>query len=296
MNELRSNYTYRKKLARVGLYFAVLLIVAFVLIPYFWMVSGSFKTTLEIQSSDISRPGKEPSWIPRNFTFENYINVNSTVPMLDYMKHSLIISIGTMFSSVIISVFAAYALARFEFWWKKFYTLVLFSTQMFPGIAFLIPFFILFTLIKRYTGIPMNNTYWGMILTYTSFSLPFSILMMRNYLASVPLDIDEQAMIDGCTRFQVVTKIILPLSLPGIAAVGIYSFIMAWNEILFAVVLTGRETRTVSLGLLEYITAQQSRWGGMLAGCILVSIPVIILFTILQKQIVEGLVEGATKG
>jgi multiple sugar transport system permease protein len=286
----------RKRVLRICLYLAVLLVVASVLGPYLWLVSSSFKTSLEIQSADITKPGKEPRWIPRTLTLENYLKVNKTVPMLDYLKNSMIISTGTMGFSIFISLFAAYALSRIRFRMKKAYELSLYSTQMFPGIAFLIPYYMIFIYVNRYLGIPLKNTYWGMIFTYTSFALPFSILMMRNYLDSIPREIDEQAQIDGCSRAQVVFRIIFPTSIPGIVSVGIYSFIMAWNEILFASVLTGRETRTVSIGLLEYITIQQSRWGGMMAACLLVSIPVLIFFTLLQKQIVKGLVHGAMKG
>lgn len=288
--------TAGKIVAQVLLYGAVLLVVAVVMVPYLWMVSSSFKTSLEIQSADVTRPDLEPRWIPREFTLENYINVNKTVRMVDYFINSLIISGGSMVFSILVSVFAAYALSRFQFPGKSAYTLSLLATQMFPGIAFLLPYYILFTLIYRYTGIPMRNTYWGMIFTYTSFALPFSILMLRNFLDSVPTELDEQAQIDGCSRSGTLFRIILPLSKPGIAAVGIYSFIMAWNEVLFASVLTGRETKTVAIGLLEYITAQQARWAGMMAACILVSIPVLLLFSLMQKQIVEGLVSGATKG
>ena len=286
----------KRILGRIGVYAGVFILVAVVLGPYFWMVSCSFKSTLEIQSSDIMKPELSPSWTPRSFTFENYLYVNRSVPILRYMTNSLVISFGTMLLCILLSLFAAYALSRFHFLWKKAYTFTLLSTQMFPGIAFLIPYFILFTVIKRYLGIPMKNTYWGMIFTYSSFALPFSVLMLRNFLDSIPREIDEQALIDGCTRVQVVFKVILPLSMPGIASIGIYAFIMAWNEILFASVLTGQATRTVSLGLMEYITAFQSNWGGMMAACIIVSIPVLIFFTLLQKQIVEGLIQGATKG
>lgn len=286
----------QKRLARLGIYAGVFLVVAVVSGPYLWMVSCSFKSTLEIQSADIMDARLSPGWIPRNPTIENYLNANKSVPMFKYMLNSVIISSGTMIVCILLSLFAAYALSRFQFSWKKPYMLTLLSTQMFPGIAFLIPYFILFTLIKRYIGLPMKNTYWGMIFTYSSFALPFAVLMLRNYLDSIPKDIDEQAMIDGCSKVQIVFRIILPLSMPGIASVGIYAFIMAWNEILFASVLTGQNTRTVSLGLMEYITAQQANWGGMMAACILVSIPVLIFFTFLQKQIVEGLIQGATKG
>lgn len=286
-----------KKLGlRILLYLAVLLVVAYVLAPYLWMVSGSFKTSIEIQAADVTKPELEPKWIPRTFTLENYANVNKTVRMFDYFRNSIIISLGTMFLSILISISAAYALSRFNFKSKNAFALGVASTQMFPGIAFLIPYFILFTLVNKYLGIRLINTYQGMILTYTSFAIPFCILMLRSFLDSVPREIDEQARIDGCSRFGALFRVIIPLSIPGIVAVGIYSFIMAWNEVLFASILTGRATKTVAIGLLEYITAQQARWSGMMAACILVSIPVLLLFTFMQKQIVEGLVSGATKG
>lgn len=281
---------------RVALYLAVLAVLTVVLLPFLWMVSGSFKTTLEIQSADVSDPNLSPQWTPRRFTLENYAKVNSTVRILDYFRNSLIISVGTMVAGIALSLMASYALSRYAFWGKGPYTLMLLTTQMFPGISFLIPYFVLFVWVGKLTGIPLRNTYWGLILTYTSFSLPFSVLMLRNYLQSIPREIDEQAAIDGCSPWGTLFRIVLPLCRPGIAAVGIYSFIMAWNELLFASVLTGQDTKTVSLGLLEYITAQEARWAGMMAACVIVSIPVLILFTLMQKQIVEGLVAGATKG
>lgn len=281
---------------RILLYLAVFFVLAIILIPYLWMVSGSFKTSLEIQSADIMRPGLEPRWIPRTFTLENYAKINKTVPMLRYFKNSMIISLGTMVFSIVISITAAYALSRFNFRGKTFVTLGVASTQLFPGISFLIPYFILFTLINRYLGIQLRNTYPGMILTYTTFAIPFSILMLRNFLDTVPREIDEQAQIDGCSRIGALFRVIVPLSAPGIVAVGIYSFIMAWNEVLFASVLTGRNTKTVAIGILEYITQQQARWSQMMAACIVISIPVLLLFTFMQRYIVEGIVSGATKG
>lgn len=286
----------RRIIMRVLLYLAVFLVLAVILIPYLWMVSGSFKTSLEIQSADVMRPGLEPRWIPRTFTLENYAKINKTVPIADYFKNSLIISFGTMFFSIVISITAAYALSRFNFRGKGAITLGVASTQLFPGISFVIPYFILFTLINRYLGVQLRNTYPGMILTYTTFAIPFSILMLRNFLDSVPREIDEQAQIDGCSRLGALFRVIIPLSGPGIVAIGIYSFIMAWNEVLFASVLTGRATKTVAIGIMEYITQQQARWSQMMAACIVISIPVLLLFTFMQRYIVEGIVSGATKG
>ncbi|MEJ6949530.1 carbohydrate ABC transporter permease [Natronospora cellulosivora (SeqCode)] len=270
-------------------YFLILLLLFFVLAPYAWMVSSSFKTTLEIQ-------GMTPTWIPQTLTLENYVRMNQTVPIVDYFMNSVIISLGTMIFSLLLAVLAAYGISRFNFPGRNIYILVLLATQMLPGVLFVIPYFMLFTWIRNTFGIQMTNTYHGMIFTYTSFSLPFAILMLRNYLDSVPRSIDEQALIDGCTRFMALFRIIIPLAKPGMAAIGIYSFIMAWNEILFATILTRGETRTISLGLLRYLTQNASRWGEMMAACIFATIPIIIIFTLVQKNLVKGLISGATKG
>lgn len=297
LNEISRKKLFTKEVVlRILLYLGVFLVLVIVLVPYLWMVSGSFKTSLEIQAADVTRPDLEPRWIPRTFTLENYAKINKTVPMLDYFRNSIIISLGTMFFSIIISITAAYALSRYNFKGKTAVTLGVASTQLFPGIAFLIPYFILFTLINRYFGIQLRNTYPGMILTYTTFAIPFSILMLRNFLDTVPREIDEQAQIDGCSPLGALFRVIIPLSAPGVVAVGIYSFIMAWNEVLFASILTGKATKTVAVGILEYITQQQSRWSQMMAACIIISIPVLLLFTFMQRYIVEGIVSGATKG
>lgn len=286
----------RRIVKEVLFYLVVALILTVVMVPFLWMVSGSFKTTLELQSADVLRPGHEPRFIPREPTLENYIRVNSTVPMLDYFKNSLIISTGTMVVATTLALLAGYAISRFDFPGKRPYVVSVFSTQMLPGILFLIPYFVLFTWINQNFGIRLRDTYPGMIFTYTSFSLPFAMLMLASYIDTIPRELDEQARIDGCSSLGILFRIILPLSMPSIAAVGIYSFIMAWNEILFASVLTGSNTKTVAVGLLDFITTQEARWGGMMAAAVIVSLPVVFLFTLVQRQIIDGLVSGATKG
>lgn len=294
--QTRRRQRLRRALGWVLFSGAVALVLLSVLIPYGWMVSGSFKTSLELQGADVTQPGREPSWIPRSFTWENYLNVNRTVPMLDYFKNSLIISSGTMVLATLLAFLAGYALSRFRFPGREAYVVSVLSTQMLPGILFLIPYFILFTWINHRFGIQLRNTYPGLILTYTSFALPFSIVMLWSFLDTIPKELDEQAQIDGASRLRTLFSVILPLARPGLAAVGIYAFIMGWNEILFASVLTGRGTRTVAVGLLEYITAQEAHWTGMMAASVLVSLPVVVLFTLMQRAIIDGLVAGATKG
>ena len=146
---------------RVALYAAVLAVLVVVLIPYAWMLSGSFKTSLEIQSADITDPRLAPRWIPRTFTLDNYRNVNRTVRILDYFMNSIIVSIGTMLLCLALSILAAYSLSRFEFKAKGPYVLSLLVTQMFPGILFLIPYFILFVYVNKWTEIQLKNTYGG---------------------------------------------------------------------------------------------------------------------------------------
>ncbi len=277
-------------------YVAVGAVLFTVLVPYMWMVSGSFKSTVELQAADVTRPGHEPSWIPRQFTWENYRNVNTTVPILDYFVHSLIISGGTMLCATLLAFFAAYALSRFRFPGRNAFVGAVLTTQMLPGILFVIPYFILFTWINHRFGLQLRDTYPGMILTYTTFALPFSIVMLRSYLDAIPRELDEQAQIDGAGRLRTLFSVIFPLARPGLASVGIYAFIMGWNEILFASVLTGRRTKTVAMGLLDYITAYEARWTMMMAASVIVTIPVVVLFTLMQRYIVSGLVAGATKG
>ncbi|MFW6035795.1 MAG: carbohydrate ABC transporter permease [Halothermotrichaceae bacterium] len=267
---------------------AIILILVIVLAPYMWMISSSFKRDLEIQSSD-------PSWIPKEFTLENYVKMNKVVSIARYFKNSVIISSGSMVLAITLSLLAAYGISRFSFKGREFYSLLLFSTQMLPGVMFLIPYFLIFNYVKKITGFPMVDTHHGLILTYTQFALPFSILMLRNYLDSVPTEIDEQAMIDGCSRVGALFRVIIPLAKPGIAAVGIYAFIMGWNEILFAQSLTSNRTATIALGLLKYLTRDSSAWGSMMAACFVSSIPIIFLFTVFQKHIVKGLVSGYGK-
>lgn len=286
-----------RRAAGTGLFYVAVGAVLFtVLVPYMWMVSGSFKTTVELQAADVTRPGHEPSWIPRQFTWENYRNVNTTVPILDYFVHSLIISGGTMLCATLLAFFAAYALSRFRFPGRNAFVGAVLTTQMLPGILFVIPYFILFTWINHRFGLQLRDTYPGMILTYTTFALPFSIVMLRSYLDAIPRELDEQAQIDGAGRLRTLFSIIFPLARPGLASVGIYAFIMGWNEILFASVLTGRRTKTVAVGLLDYITAYEARWTMMMAASVIVTIPVVVLFTLMQRYIVSGLVAGATKG
>lgn len=293
-NHVNTDSKVKKISTNLRIYIIALIIAASVLGPYFYLIINSIRLYPESTSIIENRAEEwEWNWRPKNFSLEGYQRLFQDKKVLNNLKNSLIISFGTTFISVLISLFVAYALTRLKFFYKKQLELTLYTTQMFPGFAFIVPYFILFILIKKYLHIPMQNTHHGLIITYTSFALPFSILMMKNYMHSIPRELDEQAQIDGCNRRQIIFRILFPLALPGIVSVSIYSFIMAWNEILFAYTLTSDETQTVAIGLLQRV---RWNWPDWFAMSLFVTVPIVIVFAFLQKKLVSGLGKGVVKG
>lgn len=227
---------------------------------------------------------------PPMISLISYIRVINNPMFQNCLMNSLIISVGTTVISLSVGIFASYALSRIRSRWKKTYELFLYLLQMFPGVAFIVPYFIIFILIKRYFFIQMQNTHHGLILTYTSFALPFSILMLKNFINAIPKELDEQAQIDGCSRFNLVYRVIIPLAFPGILAVAIFSFIISWNEILFAYTLTKNETMTASIYIIKKLQFYSyNDWIDWNTACVLVTLPVVIIFAFLQKKMISGL-------
>ncbi|MDQ1529657.1 MAG: multiple sugar transport system permease protein, partial [Actinomycetota bacterium] len=171
------------------------------------------------------------------------------------------------------------------------------STQMFPGILFLIPLFIIFVNIHTVTGIPLIGTLGGLIITYLTFTLPFAIWMLTGYLDNIPRDLDEAAKVDGASAFGTLWRVILPVARPGVVAVIVYSFITAWGELLFAQAIVGQNqaVRTLSIGLSEYSSETNVYWNQIMAASLVVSIPVVVGFLLLQRNFVAGLSAGAVK-
>jgi multiple sugar transport system permease protein len=227
---------------------------------------------------------------PPMISLISYIRVINNPMFQNCLINSLIVSVCTTLISLCIGIFASYALSRIRSRWKKTYEMFLYILQMFPGVAFVVPYFIIFILIKRYFFIQMQNTYHGLILTYTSFALPFSILMLKNFINAIPKELDEQAQIDGCSRFNLVYRVIVPLAFPGILAVAIFSFIISWNEILFAYTLTKNETMTASIYIIKKLQFYSyNDWMDWNTACLLVTLPVVIGFALLQKKMISGL-------
>lgn len=278
----RPRFTFGRFLMYVAL--AALLIYAF--FPTFWLISTSFKP----QGEAFENP---PTWVPRVFTTHSYeILPQDQQGFVTYFKNSLIVSVSTTLLSLLAAVPAGYVLSRFRFRGARALLLTILATQMFPYVTILIS---LYTLFRQ---LHILNTYPALILAFTTFSLPFSIWMMKGFCDTVPTDLEDAARVDGQGRLGVLVKIVFPLITPGVVAVGFFAFLNAWNELLFALTLTSSpEMRPISAGfVLTYIGEFQDRWPDMMAASVVVAVPIVAIFTIFQKQLVSGLTAGAIKG
>ncbi|GAB3444388.1 carbohydrate ABC transporter permease [Streptomonospora sediminis] len=235
------------------------------------------------------------TWVPDRITFQPYIDMWSTIPLARYLTNSLIVTITATALALVIAILAAYPLARLRFRGKRLFSMTVLSTQMFPGILFLLPLFLMFVQGEEIFGIQLTGSYFGLIITYLTFALPFSIWMLVGYLQAIPEGLEEAAMIDGTGRIGALVRVILPVARPGILAVGVFAFITAWGEVLFASVLTDTETRTLSIGLKLYTSQTDTLWNELLAASLTISLPVIIAFMLVQRHLVSGLSAGAVK-
>ncbi|MEV7215992.1 carbohydrate ABC transporter permease [Kitasatospora cineracea] len=266
----------------------VLLVLAvFTLTPVAVMLSSSLKPLQDVQG-----PWR---WLPSHLTLRPYVDIWTTVPLAKYFTNSLIVAGSATALSVLIALLAGYAVSRYRFRGKKIFTVTVLSTQMFPGILFLLPLFLIFVNIGNSTGIALYGSRGGLILTYLTFSLPFSIWMLAGYLDSIPRDLDEAAAVDGCGPIRTLVQIIVPAALPGIIAVAVYAFMTAWGEVLFASVMTNDQTRTLAVGLQGYATQTDVYWNQVMAASLVVSLPVVAGFLLLQRYLVAGLTAGAVK-
>lgn len=256
--------------------------------PLYTVVVSSIKPLGDVRA--------EFRWIPSKVTLAPYLDIWSTIPLARYFLNSLIVSLGATVVSVLIAILAAYAISRYRFSGRGTFSLTVLSTQMFPGILFLLPLFVIFVNIERAFGIQLYGSYAGLIITYLTFALPFSIWMLVGYFDSIPRELEEAAMVDGTTALGALFRVLVPVSMPGIVAVGIFAFMTAWGEVLFASVLTDDATRTLAVGLRNYATQSSVYWNQLMAAAIVVSIPVVAGFLALQRYLIQGIASGGVKG
>jgi multiple sugar transport system permease protein len=259
--------------------------------PFFWILLTSLKS-----------PGDMLS-VPPKFVFtstlDNYAALVMGEKRGDYAStrpdfplfflNSMIISVGSVVLSVLSGIPAAYALARFQFPGKNALAFIFMSFRFVPFIAFVIPLYLL------YQRVGLYNTHIGLILAYQLITLPFTIWMLRSFFQEIPLEIQEAAKIDGCSWFGVLTRVILPLSLPGVSVTVILGFMFCWNAFNYPLMLAGRQTFPVTVGAIQFISYEQVLWGQMAAATLVAALPQLLLSLMVQKYIVRGLTMGAVK-
>ncbi|MGY5800322.1 carbohydrate ABC transporter permease [Rhizobium sp. LEGMi12c] len=269
----------------IGLFLAMLIIC----LPGFWIVISSLRPTVEIMA-------KPAVWIPQELSLEAYRAMFSGVgqggiPVWDYFRNSLVISITSTAIALVIGMSGGYAFARFRFAGKSAVFLGLMLTRSVPGVALSLPLFMV------YARLGIIDTHFGLILTYVALNVPFTIWLIDGFFRQVPKDLAEAAQIDGCTRWQAFWQVEFPLAGPGIASAGIFAFLTCWNEYALASQLTRSvDSKTLPVGLLDYTAEFTIDWRGMCALAVVMIIPALALTFIIQKHLVSGLTFGAVKG
>jgi multiple sugar transport system permease protein len=268
---------------KVLLHLFVVLFMLLLAFPMVFLLFNSLKTEQGIVASPIG--------LPSEATLANYREVFTESSFLTNFKNSSIVAMATVFLSIIVSTPAGYALSRFKFRGRTLFSMWLLATQSFPGIIMVLG---LFAVLKTYS---LLNTLPGLVIMYTSFSMPFSIWLLKGYFDKIPVALEEAARIDGCTRAESLVKIVLPLSVPGLLAVGTFSLLLSWNEFFFALVIMRDNAHyTLPVFLARFMgSGGVVRWGPLSAAALMACIPVLILFMLGQKYLVSGLTGGAIK-
>jgi ABC-type glycerol-3-phosphate transport system permease component len=261
-------------------------LTVFAVAPFLWVLLASFKTRAELYATPIV-------YLPASLSLANYVEAwtSKLTPFSRFFANSLWVSSVTMVATTVVSILAGYALARFRFAGRQTFLLIFLATQMFPAVLLIAP------LLSQWHALGLIDTYQALIYSNFSFTVPFTVWMLVGYFESIPRELEESAMLDGCTNFGALCRIILPLAAPGVAATAIFAFVASWSELLFAITFTSQtEMRTLSAGLLFMVGQYEIQWGQLSAGVIISTIPVAILFTYLQRHLIQGLSAGAVKG
>jgi len=271
-------------LQNLSLVLPIALACLFVLIPIYWTVN----TSLKVPATVVSFP---PKWLPQPFSLESYVNIITESVLPRNYLNSVILVAGTMALVLAIGVPAGYAAARYEFKGRNAILFLLMMTVMIPGIVTLIPQYFLAVRLGLY------DSYLVLILIYGAWQVPTVVWIMRSFFQNIPRELDESAQVDGCSRIGAFYRVVLPISVPGIAAAAIVVFVWVWNEFIIALNMTASNaTRPLTVGLYFFIGETGIQWGGMSAGAAMALLPVILAFIFLQRRFVEGLTAGSVKG
>ena len=274
----------RRRLARAGYNAAAVLVLLVTLFPIYWMVATGFKRGADILSF-------EPKWLPIPGTLENFRSAVGKPHFLQDVRNSILVVIATIVISLALAFLAALAAARFRFSGRALLIVMLIVVQMVPLEALIIPIYLMLDRAGQ------TDRLAGIVVTYLTFVLPFAIWTLRGFIVNIPEELEEAAMVDGCTRAGAFRRILFPLVAPGLVATAVFSFILVWNDYLIAyVLLRSPEKQTLRIWLASFTTNHGTEWGAVMAGSTLFAIPAVVFFLLVQRRVVSGLTAGAVKG
>ena len=271
-------------LSNTLLFVTALVALLVMVFPLYWMVNTSLKPTPEVFQSP-------PTFYSAHWSFAAYEEVFRTRPMARYVLNSVIVSAGATVLSVVLAAFAAYGFTRFHIRGANVFLIFLLFTKMLPETLLIVPYF------QAMSSLGLVNTYLALILAYSSFALPFSVWMLIGFFRSIPREIDEAAIVDGATRLQSFWRVILPLARPGLAAVALFTFIIAWNSYVWALVLTtSPDMFVLSVGITNLVGEYRVQWNELMAASVIGALPVMVLYAFLNRHLVSAITAGAVKG
>ncbi len=274
----------RTRNADAARWILILLSLALVMFPFYWMVNTSLKPASEIFLSP-------PTFVSSNWSLDAYVTVLTERPFARYFLNSLVVTLGTTLLSVTLAAFAAYGFTRFFPRGATPFVVFLLFTKMLPETLLIIPYF------QLMASVGLLNSYLALILAYSSFALPFSVWMLIGFFRSIPRDIDEAAKIDGASYLQTFLLVILPLARPGLVAVALFTFLIAWNSYLWALVLTtDASMHVLSVGVANMVGEYRVQWNELMAAAVIAAVPVMLLFSLLERHLVNAITSGAVKG
>ncbi len=277
-------YRLRLRITRALIFALLLLALLIILFPTYYMALTAFRPTPEINA-------RIPTLITTHPTLEGLIDLLTLTDYITQMRNSLLVSISTTAIAIVVSSLAAYSLTRLRYLGRDLLAGSVFLVYLMPGSLLMVPIFLLMVTIG------LNNTLQGLVLAYLSFTVPFCTWMLKGYFATIPVDLEEAGLVDGCNRLTALVRIVLPLALPGIVASAVFAFTLALNEYLFAAVLLNkRDYYTVPIGLAFNIHGDLYQWGRLMTGSLLYSLPALMLYTFAQRFLVTGLTAGSVKG
>ena len=277
----------RRRWVDIGLTSFTYLVLAVMLAPVLWLVASSLQPNGNLANGeyDLLHPTLDAfgdMW--RNIDFERYL------------ANSIVICTGAAALATAFASSAGYALARFRFRGDKAYGLTVIGTQLIPGSLFLLPVFLGFVWLGQNTPIELLDTHIGLILVYTAFFTPLAIYFMRAFFQAIPRELEEAALVDGCTRFGAFVRVVIPNAAPGLLATFVYAFLFAWDELLFATALTEQDAETIPIGIRNFIGNYNEEYGQLMAAGVVSTLPVLVAFFATQRWLVKGLTAGAVKG